>query len=82
MLCRKIHELESCLSQTRITSKVSLDAVSSQLSEKTHELNCTRKEMERLKALMATMDAKQRSAENGHVIKVGLEVWRGDWGHQ
>jgi uncharacterized membrane protein len=69
-LFRKIHELESCLSQTRITSKVSVDAVSSQLSEKSHELNSVRMELERFKANMAALEASQRSAESTTVSKV------------
>lgn len=65
-----MHELEACLTQTRITSKVSLDAVSSQLSDKSHELNSTRVELERLKANIASLEANQRSTEAGNLNRV------------
>lgn len=60
------------MSQTRITSKVSLDAVSSQLSEKNHELSCTRSELERVKAQVAALESQQRSTDNSQLVKVSI----------
>lgn len=68
--CRKIHELESCLSQTRVTCKVSLDTVSSQLSEKCHEVESCRMELEKFKALIASVESQHRTTESGRLDRV------------
>lgn len=71
---RKIHELETSLSQTRTMSKVSVDAVSSQLAEKTEELNCLRLENDSLRTLISSADTQQRNNNSSHLAKVSCII--------
>lgn len=67
---RKVHELETCLAQTRVTAKVSLDAVSEQLAEKTRELTSAQMEADRLKSMLNALEARLHDTDTTNHNKV------------
>ncbi len=66
----KVRDLEDALAQNRVTCKVSLDAVSAQLAEKTHDLNSSQMEVDRLRALLSSLETRLHTNENADQTKV------------
>ena len=67
-----IQELEAVLAQTRLTSNVSMDAVNAQLSERTHELSFSQREVDRLNSIISTLETRLHTSENAMLGKVIL----------
>ena len=62
--------METCLSQTRVTTKVSMDALSGQLADKTRELNTAQLEAERLRSSLAALETRLENNDTTNQTRV------------
>lgn len=63
-LTMRVNELQEALTESKISSQSSLDAVSARLMEKTHELNSTQLETDRFKAKVNSLEGQLRTLDS------------------
>ena len=67
--------MEEALAESKHAHRNSLDTISNKLSEKTHELNNSQLEVDRLKAVIASLEGRVKVAETTAQSKVaGIEA--------
>lgn len=70
LLYSTVLDLEASLAQSRLTGKTSIEAITAQLTEKTHALNGSRCEVDRLQSVVSSLEARFHTSDNNHLSKV------------